>query len=156
VALKKFTSVTKTGSARGENFFSVTLTETAVNVLIFIVRYWKDGCVQDRVFDLIKVKGSSAQSIFDSIKNLLHKKHIPYENIIGFGADNAATMTFGHLGSVQVKLKELAPNIYIQGCLSHSLHLLLLKLQESCRAPLNNLLEMHMPTFHTPAKGLMS
>jgi hypothetical protein len=109
-----------------------------------------------RVFDLIKVKDSSAQSIFDSIKNLLHKKHIPYENIIGFGADNAATMTFGHLGSVQVKLKELAPNIYIQGCLSHSLHLLLLKLQESCRAPLNNLLEMHMPTFHTPATGLMS
>jgi hypothetical protein len=29
----------------------------------------------------------------------------------------------GHLGGVQIKLKELSPNIYIQECSSHSLHL---------------------------------
>jgi hypothetical protein len=64
-----------------KSMFSIIIDETTdistKKSLIFIVRYWKDGCVQDRIFDLIEVKDSSAQSIFDSIKNLLDKKHIP-------------------------------------------------------------------------------
>lgn len=117
---------TKIASELKTSKFSIIIDETTdvstKKSLILIVRYWKDGAIQDRIFDLIEVKDASATAIFNSIKNVLDANHIPYENIIGFGADNASTM-MGHLGGVQAKLKTLSPNIYVQGCSSHSLHL---------------------------------
>jgi hypothetical protein len=107
------------------NNFAVVIDETSdistKKSLIILVRYWKDGEVVDRIFDLIEVKDASAKTLFSMIKNIFDKNQIT-KNLIAFAADNASTMV-GHQNGVQAKLKELNPMSYVQKCLCHSLHL---------------------------------
>lgn len=106
--------------------FSIIIDETTdistKKSLILLVRYWKNGLIQDRVFDLIEVRDASAQGIFNSLKHVLDFYQIPYTNLLGIAADNASTM-MGHLNGVQAKLRVIAPHIHVQRCASHSLHL---------------------------------
>jgi hypothetical protein len=60
--------------------------------------------------------------IFTSIRKLFDENTIPYNNIIAFASDGASTM-MGTFSGVQAKFKNIAPNIYVQVCLCHSLHL---------------------------------
>ncbi|CAH1114785.1 unnamed protein product [Psylliodes chrysocephalus] len=108
------------------NMFSIIIDETTdistKKLLILLVRYWKNGLIQDRVFDLIEVRDASAQGMFNSLKHVLDFYQIPYTNLLGIAADNASTM-MGHLNGVQAKLRVIAPHIHVQRCASHSLHL---------------------------------
>ncbi|XP_023310301.1 zinc finger protein 862-like [Anoplophora glabripennis] len=108
------------------NVFSVIIDEmTDISIeksLILIVRYWKNGCVKDRILDLIKVEDGTSEALFTSIIKLFHEHEIPYYNIIAFASDGASTM-MGRVSGVQAKFKEVAPNIYVQVCLCHALHL---------------------------------
>ncbi|EFA13157.1 Zinc finger protein 862-like Protein [Tribolium castaneum] len=90
--------------------------------LIVLVRYFKDGRVVDRILAVIKVEDASAEALFVSIKHILDTQSVPYKNLIALAADNASTMMRRKNG-VQAKLRELVPNLYVQGCLCHSLHL---------------------------------
>lgn len=60
--------------------------------------------------------------MFNSVKNLLQSRNIAIENMIGFGADNAAVM-MGNRAGVKAKLMEVNPSIFVMGCTCHSLHL---------------------------------
>lgn len=106
--------------------FAVIIDETTdVSVeksLIVVVRYWKDGFTKDRILDLIKVESATADDIFMALKTLFDKYNIPYTNIIAFASDGASTM-MGKISGVQMKFKDIAPDIYVQVCLCHALHL---------------------------------
>lgn len=85
--------------------------------------YHNQSCsVKDQFVDLIEVENATADSLFSSVKNLLDANEIPYNNVIGFGADNANVM-MGQFNSVQKKLSEICPGIIVKGCGCHSLHL---------------------------------
>lgn len=108
--------------------FSLIIDETTdvstKKSLAIIGRFWSEdeNKILDRFIDLVEVENANADALFNIIKKLLHENSIPYDNIIGFGSDNASVM-MGATGGVQAKLKEIAPYIYIQGCTCHSLHL---------------------------------
>ncbi|XP_030758365.1 uncharacterized protein LOC115884055 [Sitophilus oryzae] len=106
--------------------FSIIIDETtdvsSKKSLVIVVRYWKEGRVQDQFFDLVAVEDATSEALFNIIKNILSVNNIPFENIIGFGSDNASTM-MGTVKGVQARLKEILPHIYVQGCTCHSLHL---------------------------------
>lgn len=106
--------------------FSLIIDETTdisdKKTLAVIARYWKGNSVRDRFLDLLEVQSGTAAHLFDAIKSLLEKSNISLQNIIGFGADNASVM-LGHLNGVHAKFKEIVPNIVVQGCACHSLHL---------------------------------
>lgn len=108
------------------NTFTLIIDETTdISIkksLIVLVRYWKHDRVVDRILELIEVEDASAEALFLSIKSILDTHSVPYKNMIAFAADNASTM-MGDKNGVQAKLRELVPNLYVQGCLCHSLHL---------------------------------
>nr|XP_015839954.1 PREDICTED: uncharacterized protein LOC107398907 isoform X1 [Tribolium castaneum] len=79
--------------------------------------------VKDHFVELVEVEDSSANSLFICIKNLLDKNNVPYENIVGFGSDNASVM-MGEFNSLEQKLREICPGLVAQGCASHTLHLI--------------------------------
>lgn len=80
------------------NYFSIILDEsTDVSIsksLVVITRFWDDAKmeVRDFVLSLIEVQNSTAQSLFDNVKNVLNKNFVPYDNLIAFGVDNANVM----------------------------------------------------------------
>lgn len=91
--------------------------------LVVMARMWNGKKVQDRFLDLLEVQEETAQGLFNLIKhNILDKHKIPYKNIIGFAADNAAVM-MGSITGVQAFFKKISPDIVVMGCTCHSLHL---------------------------------
>lgn len=63
------------------------------------------------------------KDFFNVLKKMFDDNDIPYNNIIGFVFDNVSVM-MGNLKGVQSRVKrELQPNVFVQGCSSHSLHL---------------------------------
>lgn len=52
---------------------------------------------------LVPVHLTNAETLFNSVVELLKKNKIPLENILGFAADNAAVI-MGQKSSVQTKL----------------------------------------------------
>ena len=76
----------------------------------------------DRFLDLLEVPDGTAETLFQSVKSFLDENKIPYENVVGFGADNASTNMGEHEG-IQTKLKRICPHLMVQGCVSHSAHL---------------------------------
>lgn len=109
-----------------ENHFSLIIDEsTSVGLkknLVVIARYWKKDQVKDIFLKLIEVQDATAEGLCQSVKGLLDFHNIPYENVIGFGADNASTM-MGEARGVQARLRQFCPNLVVQSCSCHSLHL---------------------------------
>ncbi|CAH1366296.1 unnamed protein product, partial [Tenebrio molitor] len=101
--------------------FSIIIDETTdvgtKKSLVVLARFFNKDLnkVKDHFVDLIEVRDASAKSLFNSIKLLLDSNNIPYNNLIGFGADNASVM-MGNFGGVKAKLQEISPHIVIQGC----------------------------------------
>lgn len=62
------------------------------------------------------------QNQYIYIINLFEKWEIPIKNMIGFASDNASVMV-GNKGGVRKLLQKDIPNLYVIGCISHSLHL---------------------------------
>lgn len=108
--------------------FSIIIDETTdISVkksLVIIGGYWSPtkNCGVDHILDLVEVTDCTAEQLFQTVKGLLDCNFIPYENMIGFGRDNASVM-MGSVNGVQAKLRQIVPNIHVQGCTCHSLHL---------------------------------
>ncbi|XP_018571105.1 uncharacterized protein LOC108910845 [Anoplophora glabripennis] len=108
--------------------FSIIVDETTdisvTKCLAILVRYvsTESNEVKDRLLSLIEVNDLSAAGIVTAILQVIDDLKIPRNNIIGFAADNAAVM-MGNFNGVQAKLKELLPNIFVIGCICHSLAL---------------------------------
>lgn len=54
--------------------------------------------------------------------DLFKSFNIPIENLIAFASDNASVMV-GKKGGVQALLKKDVPNLFVLGCVCHSMHL---------------------------------
>ncbi|CAH1371494.1 unnamed protein product, partial [Tenebrio molitor] len=78
--------------------------------------------IKDHFAELVEVENCSAESLFSAVKAFLDKNQVPYNNVVGFGSDNANVM-MGEFNSVQQKLTEICPGIVVRGCGCHSLHL---------------------------------
>lgn len=106
--------------------FSIIIDETTdISIkksLVIMVRLWDENGIADRFLDLIEVTEANAESLYKTIIGILDNNKIPYTNLAGFGSDNASVM-MGVNGGVQAKLKQIAPNIMVQGCVCHSANL---------------------------------
>lgn len=111
-----------------KNYFSVILDETTdistSKCLVVIVRYYNkiEEQTVDSFFGLLELNVGTTDAIFEAVTNLFAKHSIPLTNLIGFASDNASVM-MGHLHGVKAKLEKEVPNIFVIGCMSHSLHL---------------------------------
>ena len=74
------------------------------------------------LIDMIKIPDCRANTITDNLVKSIEEKHIPMENVIGFGADTCNVM-FGVNHSVSTLLKEQFPWIQMVKCPYHSIHL---------------------------------
>lgn len=70
----------------------------------------------------MELEQCNADAIFAAVISTFEKYSIPLQNIIGFASDNAAVM-MGNINGVKPKFQQIIPNIFVMGCLSHSLHL---------------------------------
>lgn len=111
-----------------KTFFSLILDETTdistSKCLALLTRYYckEEEKTIDALFGLIELDKTTADAIFSAVTCYLQKYDIPLTNIIGFASDNASVM-MGYLNGVKAKFENLVPNIFVMGCLSHSLHL---------------------------------
>ncbi|EEZ98954.1 hypothetical protein TcasGA2_TC004808 [Tribolium castaneum] len=108
------------------NTFSLIIDETTdVSVkksLAIVIRYCFNNLPRDRVFGIVKVEESNAESLFNIIIKLLKDNKIDLKDMLGFAADNASVM-MGHISGIKARFHELNPNIFVLGCTCHSLHL---------------------------------
>jgi hypothetical protein len=82
--------------------------------LVVLARHWDDDKteVHDIFLSLIEVKACTAQALFDAVKGLLDQNTIPYNHLVGFGADNANVM-MGDRNGVKAIMKTLNPHIFV-------------------------------------------
>ncbi|CAH1106728.1 unnamed protein product [Psylliodes chrysocephalus] len=78
--------------------------------------------VKDRLLALVEVTDVTSEGILQKFLTTIESLSIPHSNLLGFAADNAAVM-MGKFNGVQAKLKQINPNIFVMGCICHSLHL---------------------------------
>ncbi|CAH0551119.1 unnamed protein product [Brassicogethes aeneus] len=110
-----------------EHFYSVIIDETTdistKKCLAVLVRYFKNSKTVDAFLGLLELENNStAASIYESLTNYLTSSEVNIEHMVGFAADNCATM-MGHLNGVQALLKKRLPNLVVVGCSSHSFNL---------------------------------
>ena len=72
--------------------------------------------------DLVEVEDSSAQGLYNVVKNCLQLKDIPMENILSFCSDTTNVM-MGNKHSFATLLKNDFPNVIIIKCSCHLIHL---------------------------------
>ena len=142
------------------NKYSLILDESTdvsvVKQLALVVRTIdnKKERVRDLFLHLIDVKDSTAEGIYNSLVEFFTKHNIPFANMIGYAADNAAVM-MGNISGLKKKLEDKVPNLFVLGCICHSLHLCssnaCLKLPRSiedfCR-------DLYNYIFHSPKRIL--
>lgn len=111
------------------SYYSIIIDETTdvstTKCLAVLVRFYsKTQCkVCDTFLGLLEINdGSTASNIYDTLINYLTSVGIKLENMVGFAADNCATM-MGHLNGVQSLLRKRIPNLVVIGCVSHSFNL---------------------------------
>ena len=109
--------------------YSILLDEsTDANVtqtLAFVVRYVDANSMQtvDRCLDIMDVVDGTSLGLLKLVSEVLFEKYsIPRENLIGIGADNCATM-MGRVSGFQARIKQTSPNVFVNGCICHSLAL---------------------------------
>ncbi|KAG8179977.1 hypothetical protein JTE90_016351 [Oedothorax gibbosus] len=78
--------------------------------------------IKTRFFDMFEVKSKSAQSLYDSLKECITSKGIPFENLVGFSSDTTNAMVGEH-NSVFSHLKQESPYIACIKCSCHMIHL---------------------------------
>ncbi|XP_067214564.1 zinc finger protein 862-like isoform X3 [Linepithema humile] len=108
--------------------FSLIIDETTdisvIKSLAVVVRYFDTIklIIRDRFLTLLEVKSCTAEDLYNSIAFFLETNGIPFENMIGFAADNCAVM-MGDSNGVQARFKKKIPNLFVLGCVCHSMHL---------------------------------
>ena len=105
------------------NPFSLLIDESTdvsvSQVLAVVVRCIQDNEMKDSLLDIVEVESGSAETLYAAVKGLLAAKNIPMQNIIGFAADNCATM-MGKNSGFQKLLKSDVPSVFVIGCVCHS------------------------------------
>ena len=105
--------------------FSIIIDESTdistKQMLSIVVRYLdvNTGKVVDSLLDLVEVEDATSIGLFAAVKKLLNRLEIPLTNIIGFAADNCATM-MGSTGGFQAQLRKEIPHLFVLGCVCHS------------------------------------
>jgi len=107
--------------------FSILIDENTdisnVKIMCILVRFVSPvhKIVTTQLLDLMSIdaKDSSANNIFEVFKNLLQKKEIPLNNIIGMASDNAAVMINCNNSFIS-RLKLEVPGLVILNCICHS------------------------------------
>jgi len=97
-------------------------TDVSTNqMLAVVVRFCdtKTRKVVDSLLDLIVVEDGTGLGLFTAVKKLLDRHAIPITNVIGFAADNCATMMGSAIG-FQAQLKKEIPHVFVLGCVCHS------------------------------------
>ena len=88
-------------------------------VLAIVVRFCQDSAVHDALLDIVEVEEGTADALYRAVKKLLNDKKIPLTNLVGFAADNCATM-MGSASGFQAQLKADLPDVFVLGCVCHS------------------------------------
>ncbi|XP_063860623.1 LOW QUALITY PROTEIN: uncharacterized protein LOC135100933 [Scylla paramamosain] len=78
--------------------------------------------VEDKFLQLLDVEDSSAEGLFHLLSTFFDENGIPFENMLGFAADNASVM-MGSMGGLKAKLLDRVPHLFVNGCICHSLNL---------------------------------
>lgn len=108
--------------------FSIIIDKTTdisvTKCLAVLVRYADIDrkTIKDQLIGLLQINDLSAGGITTSVLNLFESLKIPSSNVIGFAADNASVMMDNFRG-VQAKLKEVIHDIFVVGCICHSMAL---------------------------------
>lgn len=128
--------VTTLGDVQQENLakilnnckFAIIVDETTdistEKCLAILVRYVdrQKLKIEDKLLTFVNVTNSTATGIATEIIETLGLLKINIKNLIGFGADNAAVM-MGNEGGVRAKLQTYVPEIFVLGCVCHSIAL---------------------------------
>ena len=85
-------------------------------ILAVVVRFLQDNAVHDALLDVVEVEEGTAEGLYRSVINLLNTKDIPLDKVIGFAADNRATM----MGANSTIVKADLPDVFVLGCVCHS------------------------------------
>jgi len=107
--------------------FSILIDESTdisdTKIICVLVKYLTplNKKVTTKILELMSVDAtdSSANKIFENFKNLLEKKRIPLQNIVGMASDNASVM-IGCNNSFMSRLKLEIPGLITLNCICHS------------------------------------
>lgn len=117
---------TELSTTLSECLFSVIIDETTdrstIKQMSVIVQYFHDGKFQHSFLDLIEVNDSSANGLFNALRECFVSKNIPLANIVGFCSDTTNVM-MGSKHSVTTLLKSVLPHVIIIKCSCHMIHL---------------------------------
>nr|XP_015930873.1 uncharacterized protein LOC107457258 [Parasteatoda tepidariorum] len=80
------------------------------------------GKIDTVLFSILPCSDNTGAGIFDVLNKEFQNKNIPWSNCVSFACDNTNTM-IGHLKGVVSFIKKEQPNIVIQGCSCHYIHL---------------------------------
>lgn len=112
-----------------ENRFSLIIVDESVDIpvsqtLALMVRYFdkKRLMVTDALLDTVEVDNASSERFYFAVKDMLKEKEIPLENILGFASDNCSALLGGNDGFPDHLVNEF-PNVFILGCVCHSIAL---------------------------------
>lgn len=112
----------------GESFFSLIVDEsTAVDckkLLCLVIRYFstKKAEVVTTFYRLIEMQSGTSDAIADAIINQIKRDGLNIKHLLGLGVDGAS-VNVGVNHSLSTILHELNPQIVVNKCICHSLHL---------------------------------
>ena len=86
-------------------------------VLAIVVCFCQDSAVHDVLLDIVEVEEGTTDALYRPVKKLLNDKKIPLTNLVGFAADNCATI-MGSASGFQAQLKADLPNVFVLGGVS--------------------------------------
>ncbi|XP_008181241.1 uncharacterized protein LOC103308873 [Acyrthosiphon pisum] len=94
--------------------------------LSIVIRYFDDTkcSAVEQFLTMKRIKSVNAQSIFNTLSDVIEEYNIKWENIVSTCFDGAATMA-GSTAGVQTKFKEKNKNIFFVHCYGHCLNLIL-------------------------------
>lgn len=105
--------------------FSIVIDESTdisvAQILAVMVRFLDETKfkVADALLDTVEVGDETGQGLYTTVKDLLHKRGIPLNNVIGFASDNCATIMGSKCG-FQANFKKYIPSVFVLGCVCHS------------------------------------
>ncbi|KAJ8963505.1 hypothetical protein NQ314_005584 [Rhamnusium bicolor] len=106
------------------NFFSLVMDETTDQSTIkqccfTAIMYNNENNKVETVFlDMVEVESGTASGLHECLKDMLKKKHIPINNMVGFSSDITNVMAGEHV-SVFANLKKDIPHIALIKCSCH-------------------------------------
>lgn len=100
--------------------------------LAIVGKHIRDGSAQLSFLQDIQLPNGTADTIYSSLKDYLHKKDIPLQKITSFASDGPSVMT-GKTNGVVAQLKRDNPHVIAVHCMNHRLQLAVSKAFKSVR-----------------------